>query len=211
MIGIGAGGDDQLVVGNGDRRLQRGLAGARRHELGGDGARRAVDRRDLGALVERDAVLDVPAVAMDHDLLERLLARQHRRQHDAVVVHPRLGVEDRHVVGVGRGLEQPLEGAAGRHAVADDDESLLRVRGHRVHPTNKRTRRSSLSRFPEGTGKDVGGIAEYPSLGEALESGPSLAPRNRQQEAGQFTEMRMVSKNRTETSISATPGGPTLP
>ena len=128
---VGAGTDDQLVVGYGDRGLERGVAEiAGGHELGGDGARRAIDCRHLGAFVERDAVLDVPAVAVDHDLLERLLARQHRRKHDAVVVHPRLGVEDRHLVGIGRGLEQALERAPGRHAVADDNQPLLRWRCH---------------------------------------------------------------------------------
>ena len=53
----GAGGDDQLVVAFGHA------------VVGGDGLRVAVDRDDLVALVERDAVLDVPAVAVDDDLL----------------------------------------------------------------------------------------------------------------------------------------------
>ena len=73
-------------------------------------------------------MLHVPAVAMDDDFLERLLARENRRQHDAVVVDARLGVEDRHVVGVGRRLEQLFQGAARRHAVADDDQALLASR-----------------------------------------------------------------------------------
>ena len=79
-------GDDQLVVGRGDAAIGR------------HGLRGAVDRDDLVALVERDAVLDVPAVAVDDDLLVVLLARQHRRQHDAVVIDARLGVEDRDLV-----------------------------------------------------------------------------------------------------------------
>ena len=82
------------------------------------------------ALVERDAVIDVPAVAVDDDLVEGFLARQDRRQHDAVVVDARLGVEDRDLVGVGRGFEQFFQRAARRHAVADDDEALTR-RGRR--------------------------------------------------------------------------------
>ena len=115
-------------------------------------------------------MFDVPAVAMDHDLFERLVAREDRRQHDAVVVHPRLGVEDRHVKGIGRGFEQPLQGAAGRHSVADDDESLLRVRGHRVHPTNKQN--AQVIALDSARNREhVGGTAEYPSLGEALETG----------------------------------------
>ena len=73
-------------------------------------------------------MLDVPAVAVDDDFLERLLARQNRRQHDAVVVHARFGVEDGDLVAVGRGFQQVLEHSPGRHAVADDDEFL----GHDV-------------------------------------------------------------------------------
>src|SRR6185437_15674364 len=38
----------------------------------------------------------------------------------------RLGVEDRDLVGFGRGFEQFFERAAGRHAVADDDETPTR-------------------------------------------------------------------------------------
>ena len=92
-----AGGDDQLVV------------GLRHAVVGGDGLGLAVDGDDLVALVERDAVLDVPAVAVDDDFLERLLARQNRRQHDAVVVHARFGVEDGDLVAVGRGFQQVLQ------------------------------------------------------------------------------------------------------
>ena len=112
-----AGGDDQLVV-------RHGLTVFGRHRLGG-----AVDLGDLVPLVEGDAVLDVPAVAVNDDLLVVLLARQHRRQHDAVVVDARLGVEDRDLVAAGRLFEQMLEHASRRHAVADDDEFL----GHAVH------------------------------------------------------------------------------
>ena len=105
-----AGGDDQLVVRLGDA------------VIGGDGLRRPVDGDDLVALVEGDAVGDVPAVAMDDDFLIGLLARQHRRQHDAVVVDARLGVEDGDGVAARRLLEQMLQHAPGGHAVADDDE-----------------------------------------------------------------------------------------
>ena len=111
-----SGGDDELVVGLDDAMI------------GGDGAAVAIDRNDAVALVERDAVLDVPAVAMNDDLLERFFARQDRRKHDAIVIDARLGVEDGHLVGFGRGFEQFFERAAGRHAVADDDEALTRRR-----------------------------------------------------------------------------------
>jgi hypothetical protein len=82
------------------------------------------------ALVERDAVLDVPAVAVDDDFLVCLLARQNRRQHDAIVVHARFGVEDGDLVAVGRGFQQVLQHSAGRHAIADDDEFF----GHGICP-----------------------------------------------------------------------------
>ena len=82
-----AGGDDQLVV----RRDDAMLGGHRRGV--------AVDGDDAVALIERHAVVDVPAVAVDDDLIEGLLARQDRREHDAVVVDARLGVEDRDLVG----------------------------------------------------------------------------------------------------------------
>ena len=49
------------------------------------------------ALVERDAVFDVPPVTVNDDLLVLLLARQHGREHDAVVVHARFRVEDGHL------------------------------------------------------------------------------------------------------------------
>jgi len=100
---------------------------AGRDKLRRDRACRAVDLRDLRALVERDAMLHVPTIAMDHDLLERFLARENRRQHDAVVVYPRLGIEDRDVVGIGRLLEQAFQRAPGRHAVADDDQLSLNI------------------------------------------------------------------------------------
>ena len=72
-------------------------------------------------------MLDVPTVAVDDDLLVVLLAGEQRGQHDAVVVDPRLGVEDRDLVAARRRFEQMLEHPSGRHAVADDDEFLGHV------------------------------------------------------------------------------------
>ena len=108
-------GDDQLVV--------------RRHDaaVGRDRLGDAVDRGDLVPLVERDAVLDVPAVAVNDDLLVVLFTRQHRRQHDAIVVDARLGVENGDLVAAGRLVEKVLQHAPWRHAVADDDEFLGHV------------------------------------------------------------------------------------
>ena len=59
---------------------------------------------------------------VQHDLVERLLAGQHRRQQDAVVVGVRLGAEHRDVVEIGRDLQQLLERAHAGHAVADHHE-----------------------------------------------------------------------------------------
>src|SRR3546814_15395180 len=69
-------------------------------------------------------MLDVPAVAMDDDLLVGLLARKHRRQHDAVVIDPRLAIEDGHVILAGCRLQQMLPHAPRRHALPDDAEFL---------------------------------------------------------------------------------------
>ena len=55
----------------------------------------AVDRRRPASPVSKvDAVLGIPAARVDDDVVDRLLAGQHRRQHDAVVVGVRLGAED---------------------------------------------------------------------------------------------------------------------
>jgi hypothetical protein len=53
------------------------------------------------ARVQRDAVLLVPGPGVEDDLVHRLLAREHGRQQDAVVVGMRLGAEHRDVVQVG--------------------------------------------------------------------------------------------------------------
>src|SRR5262245_16793007 len=74
------------------------------------------------ALVERDTVTHVPAVTVDDDLLVAFLSRQDRREHDAVVVDPGLGVEDGDLVTAWGLLQDVLEHAPGGHAVADDDE-----------------------------------------------------------------------------------------
>ena len=111
-----AGCDDELVIGY-------GLTDCRGH-----GPRVAIDLCDRHPLIERDAVLHIPAVAMDDDLIEGLVAREHRRQHDAVVVHARLGVEDRNVIRIGRALDQALKRTSGGHPIAYDDKPLL----HRV-------------------------------------------------------------------------------
>ena len=76
--GVRSGGDDEPIVSHGDRWLAWGQTGGRRRKLGRHRLGCPVDSGHLGAFVECDAVLDVPAVAMDHDFLERLFARQDR-------------------------------------------------------------------------------------------------------------------------------------
>ncbi|MCY1220466.1 hypothetical protein D9M72_324810 [compost metagenome] len=119
--------DHQLVVTLGDAMV------------GGDGLGVTVDGDDLVALVERDLVLDVPSVAVDDDLLVVLLARKHRRQHDAVVVDARLGIEDRHRVSARGLLEEFFQHAARRHAVADDHELFSGVFSHGITPQLRRS------------------------------------------------------------------------
>ena len=67
-------------------------------------------------------VLRVPLATVDDDVVGGLLAGEHRRQHDAVVVDVRLVAEDRHrearLV-----LEDLLEAVHPGHAVADDDQA----------------------------------------------------------------------------------------
>ena len=69
--------------------------------------------------MQRDAAARVPVGPVQHDVVGLLLARQHRRQQDAVVVAARLGAEhgDRKAVGDTE-LEQFLDGAHAGHAVA---------------------------------------------------------------------------------------------
>ena len=124
--GIGAGREQQPVV-------------AGRRPVGGDDqAPHPVDLRDGLVEMQRDAVLGIPLHLVQHDLFDRLLARQHRRQQDAVVVGVRLGTEDRDVVEVGGDLEQFLDRPHAGHAVADQHELLS------FAPPSRDPRRSCL-------------------------------------------------------------------
>lgn len=71
-----------------------------------------------------DVVRRVPGIVMGDDLVVGLFAGKHRREHQAVVVTARLGVEERDLVPVGIGFEQVLEGTPRRHAGTDNDEFL---------------------------------------------------------------------------------------
>ena len=105
------------------RREQRPVVRSNGAVGGDDFAADAVDLRDFAAEMERDAVRRIPLAIVQHDLRQRLLARQHRREQDPVVIGMRLGAENRDVAGLGRELQQLFQRADARHAVADHDET----------------------------------------------------------------------------------------
>ena len=72
--------------------------------------------------MQRDAVFFVPVDAVQHDVVDGLLACEHRREQDAVVVGVGLRAEDGDVVEVRRERHQLLERARAGHAIADHDE-----------------------------------------------------------------------------------------
>ena len=109
----GAGRNDQIIVGLDD-------AGLRAHA-----SRGAIDGDDGFALAQIDVVPRVPGVVVDDDVVELLVAREHGRQHDAVVVDARLGAEDGHVIAVRRARKEFFQHAAGGHSVAEDDKLLF--------------------------------------------------------------------------------------
>ena len=79
-----------------------------------------------------DAVLGVPLAGVDDDLVELLLARQQRAEHDAVVVRVRLRPEHGDVESAGIAGEDLLHRPHAGHSVADDDQALPHVHVH--HP-----------------------------------------------------------------------------
>jgi hypothetical protein len=68
-------------------------------------------RTPLVAGDQRDAVLVVPRARVDHDLRDRLLAGEHRRKQDPVVVRVRLLAQHRDRVAVGRERAELLDRA----------------------------------------------------------------------------------------------------
>ncbi len=62
--GVGAGGEDQLVIGFGDAAF------------GEDGAAYGIDAGDLAARVQRDGVVAIPFHAVDDDVLEASFRRR---------------------------------------------------------------------------------------------------------------------------------------
>jgi hypothetical protein len=78
-----------------------------------------VDLHHLAVEQQLDVVFQVPVQVVEDDLFEGLLAGQHRRQQDAVVVGVRFGTEDRDVVQLVAQLQQFFQGANPGHAIAD--------------------------------------------------------------------------------------------
>ena len=107
-------------------------------------AAHAVHLGDLPAGVQGDVVVGVPVPGVEHDLVQRLLAGQHRRQQDAVVVGVGLGAEDRDVVQVGGDLQQLFERAHAGHAVADHHQFHLL---HGVSPLCAQSVRAMTARM----------------------------------------------------------------
>ena len=89
---------DRKDEGNGPCRKQESVIGLDNAAGGLHGARLAVDAGDGLAQVQPDIVGGIPVQIVEDDLLQRLFARQDRRQQDAVVVGMRLGAEHRDVV-----------------------------------------------------------------------------------------------------------------
>src|SRR5690606_5551122 len=138
--------DDALQVLAGDRQDERHRTGGQQQAvvlgLGAVGrhhpAAHAVEPGELLAQVEGDAVVRVPGQRIEHDVVEVLLAGQHRRQQDAVVVGMRRGAEHRDVVHRGHQLQQLLERADAGHAVAHHHQPGLLHRVSSLGPCRAR-------------------------------------------------------------------------
>ena len=111
---IGARRDQQTVIGNAIARLGDDLAGA------------PVDHDDRLALAQRDAVVLVPLLGVEHDVVDGFFARENRRQQDAIVIAVGLRPEHRDLIEIRRAIEQQFHRADAGHAVADHHQFLLR-------------------------------------------------------------------------------------
>jgi hypothetical protein len=111
--GSGTGGQQQAVI------FRCGAVLGRHH------AARAVDLRNLFAQMQLDPAAFVPLDIIQHDVLYGLLAGQHRRQEDAVVIGKRFRSEHGDFVNVRRNPEQFFQRAHARHAIADHNQLQL--------------------------------------------------------------------------------------
>ena len=117
---------------------QKAIVGRPRSIRRNDAAPPPVDLDDLLAFAQRDAVVGVPCLVVQHDFRERLLAGEDRREQNPVVVAVRLLAEDGDVVEVRGELQQLLHRPDAGHAVSNDDELLLHRTGHSRTAPNAR-------------------------------------------------------------------------
>ena len=110
---VRTGGDQQAIV-----RHPRAFSGD-------DFAGTPIDHLDHFALAQRDAVVLVPLLGVEHDVVDGLLAGEHGRQQNPVVVAVGLGTEDGDVIEIGRPVQQHFDRADAGHAVADHHQLLL--------------------------------------------------------------------------------------
>ena len=80
--------------------------------------------------MQRDAVVFVPVPAVEHDLVQRLLACQHRAEQNTVVVGVRFCTKNGDVIQLWRNLEQFFKGANTCHAIADHHQFRFFHRGY---------------------------------------------------------------------------------
>ncbi len=152
--GARARGQDQPVV-LGAHRLSGRVHGVHH-------AARPVDCVHAAARMQGDAVLRIPGPVVEDDLVQLLLARQHGRQHDAVVVGVGLGPEYRDLVEVGRDLEQLLQRAHAGHAVAHHHQPGF---FHRAPVAVRKTKKASPRCAADGCAR---GDAFVPGRGTSL-------------------------------------------
>ena len=112
---VRAGGHHQPVV-LGAKGFPQGIAGVHH-------AARPVHARHRPAGMQRDAVVRVPGPVVQHDFAQRLLACQHRREQDAVVVGMWLGAKHGDLVKLGRNFQQLFERTHAGHAIANHHQS----------------------------------------------------------------------------------------
>ncbi len=130
---VGPGSEQQLVVVLCPSRPRR------------DRLRAAINRHHRIAGHQVDRVVRIPGVIVDDDVVEPLVTGEQRRQHDAVVIDPRLGAEDRDAIGIGVARQDFLDGAAAGHAVADHHEMRF-FEGHIIHSTESHSLRVSTAK-----------------------------------------------------------------
>ncbi len=90
-----------------------------------DNALAAIDFFDLLAKMQRNVIVSIPIFIIQHDVFDRLLTCQHRRQQDAIVVCVRFGAEHRDVIYIWCNLQQLLQRTYSRHTISNHDQLQL--------------------------------------------------------------------------------------